>query len=786
MLVTADDSIARRFDTDAGVRATLVAVTSLAARLYRTEGAALCLTRDGTLEVVAHTGTLRSVRDVLARCRQIVQGTPGDQGTSSTDVSAVPVVGLRGEVLGALGVTGSRARGLVPDPDVLLALIADHVASLVSARAVEAAHHVPTEGQVSVLLADSAVALVELGPDGVVHHANHAAAALARDGNPTGHRLDELVVPTDREAVRAAVDDLATGRATSRQLTARYLGGGSTPVAGLTTVSVVRGPEGEPLRLVAVVADQTLQEAELADVTAREQRSSGLLRAIPDAIVVCAHDGTIVEVNDQVGVLFGYRAEELVGHPIEILVPNAQAAAHRWHRSTFTATPHAAPMITGPGITGRRKDGTLVPVEVNLAAVDLSSGPVVVACVRDVTESRRTARRLRATHDLMSDILGAATEQAVIAVTLDGMVDLFSRGAERLLGWTADEVLGTPVSRFVHPDADSATTWGVDARLSLPDRVRALVGSGIAATRPSTITTRAGDRRSVLVSVTVRHGESGPTGLIVVATDQTARLRQEKELEASEARFRLAFDNAPVGVALVSARPGSLGRYLQVNTALVELLGYPERELLGATVQSITHLEDLPDVVSTLGLLADGTVGSSRLEHRYSHVTGRDVWANVSLSVVRDADGAADYFVAQVADVTERKRAEAELTHNALHDTLTGLPNRMLLTESLARAQARAERTGTGVGVLYIDLDNFKDVNDSLGHAAGDELLVAIALRLTSCMRDSDTAGRLGGDEFVVICEDLARLDEVTAVADRVTRALAVQLPVAGRLVTIS
>ncbi len=804
--MTVDDAVARRTDADAGVRAALAAVTSLAARLCHTDGAVLCLTRDGVLEVVAHTDTLRSVRGVLAQCRQVVQRAASTEALSRDDRdptpdrtvrgplredgtpggSVVPVLDPTGAVLGALGVTGPRSHSPLPDPGTLLTTLADHVASLIGDRAVEAVRHVPTEGQTAALLADAAVGIFELGLDGVVDHANAAAAALTQDGSPVGRRLEELVAPADREAVRNTIDDLAAGRTVGSHLMTRYLRTGGRSVIGASSLTAVLGPRGEPLRLVAVVLDRTGREAEHAALAAREERASGLLRAVPDALVVCSPDGTIVEANDQAGVLFGYDAGELVGHAIEMLVPTAQVAAHRWHRSRFSATPHAAPMITGPGITGLRKDGTLVPVEVNLATVDLSSGPVVVASVRDVTESRRTAHRLRATHDLMSDILGAATEQAVIAIGLDGSVDLFSRGAERLLGWNADEVIGTPVTRFAHPDADSLGTWGVDPRLPLAERIRALVDSGIAATRPSTMQTRAGDRRSVLVSLTVRHGESGPTGLIVVATDQTARLRQEQELEDSEARFRLAFDNAPVGVALVSARSGALGRFLQVNAALVELLGYPERELVGTTVQSITHLEDLPDVVSTLGLLAEGAVGSSRLEHRYNHASGQDVWANVSLSVVRDADGAPDYFVAQVADVTERKRAEAELTHNALHDTLTGLPNRTLLTESIAQALSRAERNGTGVGVLYIDLDNFKDVNDSLGHAAGDELLVAIALRLTSCMRDSDTAGRLGGDEFVVICEDLSRLEEVTAVADRVTRALAVQLPIAGRLVTIS
>ncbi len=516
----------------------------------------------------------------------------------------------------------------------------------------------------------------------------------------------------------------------------------------------------------------------------REGRASGLLRALPDAVLICAVDGTVLEANAEAEKLFGYAADELVGIAVEQLVPAELGAVHRGHRRRYTATSHPRPMITGEGIEALRRDGVRVPVEVNLASVDLPDGPAVVASVRDLTEARRAARSVRAAHDLLSGVLAGATEQAVIATDLDGRIDLFSAGAERMLGWAALEIIGKPVSVLADPDG-ATDPWGLNGDTGLPSRVRQLAHAAVAGTRPWAVVTRGGERRLVAMSVTVRPGPDGAAGLLLVATDETARQQREATLAASEERFRLVFEDAPIGVALVGLTRESLGVVQRANQALAAMLGRSGEDLVGMVLTSMTHPEDVPLVAHSLDQLASGGSAADPVEHRLLDVRGNEVWVQTAFSVIRDA-GRPDYLVAMLNDVTERKRAEAELMHHALHDTLTGLPNRALITESLAGALGRSRRAGTGAGVLYVDLDDFKGVNDSLGHAAGDELLVEVARRLQGCMRDTDVAGRLGGDEFIVVCDGIERLDDITAVAERVSRVLAIRLPIAGELVTVS
>jgi diguanylate cyclase (GGDEF)-like protein len=144
------------------------------------------------------------------------------------------------------------------------------------------------------------------------------------------------------------------------------------------------------------------------------------------------------------------------------------------------------------------------------------------------------------------------------------------------------------------------------------------------------------------------------------------------------------------------------------------------------------------------------------------------------------------YALTQFQDITARKRAEAQLTHQALHDVLTGMPNRLLMLDHLTQALARATRTGKHVGVLFLDLDDFKLVNDSLGHDAGDELLQEIAARINGCLRGSDTAARLGGDEFVVVCEDLDQPDDIAIIAGRLDLALRAGHLLRGHTVSVS
>ncbi len=249
--------------------------------------------------------------------------------------------------------------------------------------------------------------------------------------------------------------------------------------------------------------------------------------------------------------------------------------------------------------------------------------------------------------------------------------------------------------------------------------------------------------------------------------EQYARIleSQSDALRESEERFRSAFDNAPIGIGLVSAA----GKWLKVNHALTTLLGYSEAEFLSSEFQSMLVPDDLGPTLIKVHELLGGRSPNSQMEQRYVHKNGHTVWTSWSVSTATDAELKQANLIFQIQDITDKKRAEEQLQHDATHDALTGLPNRAFFMARLSEALAKArEVTGYKVTVLFIDLDRFKYVNDSLGHLVGDELLKVIASRLRDCMRPSDLVARLGGDEFTVLVEGRYDLSEVSRIAERI------------------
>ncbi|MGV7206519.1 EAL domain-containing protein [Oxalobacteraceae bacterium A2-2] len=255
--------------------------------------------------------------------------------------------------------------------------------------------------------------------------------------------------------------------------------------------------------------------------------------------------------------------------------------------------------------------------------------------------------------------------------------------------------------------------------------------------------------------------------LMVMMEDVTALLRARADLRDSEERFRVAFGQAAVGLAQL----GADGCWLRTNRKLQSILGYGEHELARMTLADLTSPEEHEDEARQLRGLLDGSVPSYSREARYRHKDGGMVWVQASFSPMHTGDGQAS-LIAVIEDIAPRKRFELELIKLANQDGLTGLANRNLLLDRLSQAISHARRAGRWVGLLFVDLDRFKNINDSLGHDAGDHVLMEVGRRLEHSVRQGDTVARLGGDEFVVLLSDVARSDDVASLGQKVRDAL--------------
>jgi diguanylate cyclase (GGDEF)-like protein/PAS domain S-box-containing protein len=250
--------------------------------------------------------------------------------------------------------------------------------------------------------------------------------------------------------------------------------------------------------------------------------------------------------------------------------------------------------------------------------------------------------------------------------------------------------------------------------------------------------------------------------------------REHQELLDSEALLRRLFDESPVSKALL----GPDGRYLRVNHAYSEFLGRPAEEFVGRRPVDFAHPEERDTTTQLTHEIRASTARIAAVEKRYQHADGSERWGRLNLA--RIGEGERMSVLAAIEDITEARLAEEQLRHLALHDSLTGLPNRTLILDRLQQALVRAKRTGGTVAVAVIDIDHFKLVNDSYGHPVGDQLLIDVAERLRESLRGSDSAGRLGGDEFIVVCEDLADVGDIETIAARLRAAARVPVEVGG------
>ncbi|WNB84608.1 EAL domain-containing protein [Cellulomonas sp. ATA003] len=365
---------------------------------------------------------------------------------------------------------------------------------------------------------------------------------------------------------------------------------------------------------------------------------------------------------------------------------------------------------------------------------------------------------------LTADALDALQEGVLLSDAAGRVVDA-NAAASRILGLPPEDLVGRPVA-VVGGDPVDVSGDPLPER-DHPTHRAARTGR----TSAAVLGVRRPAGRLVWLHVSaspftleepVRRG--APQPVLTTFVDITAQMLQRQALQSSEERFRRTFQDAPIGMSIMALN----GRFQQVNTALTTILGRTEEELLATTTDALVLPEDRDRDREQRRALDAGEVESYQVQARFLQGTGETVWTRLTVSLVRGRDGEPQHYVGQMEDVSEVRRAHDLLERRALYDHLTGLANRSLLLDRLTHALGVHARAATLVAVVFMDLDHFKRINDSLGHDAGDRLLTAVAARMQSAVRPSDTVARLGGDEFVLVMEGVSSVDAAGHALQRV------------------
>ncbi len=475
--------------------------------------------------------------------------------------------------------------------------------------------------------------------------------------------------------------------------------------------------------------------------------AAGLLEAAPDAILGVDRSGDIALANLRVEELFGYSRDELVGQPVEMLVPPAARNRHRGHREGYQGAPRVRPMGEGQELSGRRKDASEFPVEISLSPLSANGEVFVIAIVRDVSDRREVEAELRRTKNRLEESQRLARlgswEWDIVANEVTWSDELF-----RIYGLEPGEMQPT-YERFlerIHPDdredVDQRNRRAFADHQAFEDVKRA--------TRPDGSEFLMRTQGEVIVDP-----EGNPIRMLGVCEDVTAEKRAE-ELQAMLASVVLSSDDAIITRSLG-------GKVTSWNPGAEALYGYPEEEALGQDWGLTICEEERAEEGERL----QRALAGERVAHYETRRVRKDgslIDVSVTISPLRNSDDEVIGISTIARDITQRKRFEAQLKQLANNDPLTGLYNRYRFEEELAEELATGQRYDHSGAVLVLDLDNFKYVNDGFGHGAGDEVLRGVSNLLQSRLRRSDVLARLGGDEFAILVRN-AREDHARTVA---------------------
>jgi PAS domain S-box-containing protein len=406
------------------------------------------------------------------------------------------------------------------------------------------------------------------------------------------------------------------------------------------------------------------------------------MHALPDGVLVADRQGTIVFVNTRMEDLSDYRRDDLIGVPVQLLIPDHLHLVHERHRVRFQRYPIVRPMGTGLDLRLRRRDGSLLSVDIHLTAITLDGQQFFVAAIRDISARKQMEDVVRDNEERFRTLVDTLP-LAVSTLSRNGVFTSLNKAFETMTGFRREHWIGKHFVDIVHPE-DISTRFGV---------IRRIVARKPVEPRQTRVLTHSGEYR-VLESLVVPLMRGGVVeGTLVVSRDVTELAAAEQAVRHGEERFRKVFEDGPLGIILVDLDQ----RITDVNAAMCQMLDYSRDDLVGTAVESITHPEDRRIDAERSRELVNDQVASYQVEKRWQARSGAVV-TTVTSSLIRDPQGAPLYGVQIVEDVSEEKRLEEErATHaNKARQALSRLTARQsevmeLATEGLT-ASEMAER----------------------------------------------------------------------------------------------
>jgi len=531
----------------------------------------------------------------------------------------------------------------------------------------------------------------------------------------------------------------------------------------------------------------------------------GFLEEAPDAFFLHDLEGRILDVNRRACESLGYSRSELLSLTVFDLDVGLGIPTARDHWKALR--PGKSILVSG---IHRRKDRTTFPVEVHLGLHIKEGSPVVMALARDVSQRVKTEESLkrqirinRALSEVNQAIIRMEDENKLfpmvceMAVRFGGMSLAYiaennpetnrlevranyGTGVDYLNGLVLSSDPGLPEgngpsgtsfreSRIVlvqnFAEDPMTATWHERARF---------FGWGSSGTFP---VPRGGVSYAIMGVYHPDPGAFDPE--IVSLLDEMVRdisfaldnfdrerMRQQaiSEVSRSQERFRAYFDSALIGMVALSPD----GHFLEANESFLRMTGYSKNELFARKWEEIKDPEDRYVAREDYDRVMRGEIDFYRKDKRLLKSDGQIIYGHTAVRAVRKSTGEVDYFVINIEDVTEKKKSQEVIWRQANFDMLTGLPNRFMFLDRLKEEIKKSHRGDVSLALLFIDLDRFKEVNDTLGHQMGDKLLIEAALRISSCLRESDTVSRFGGDEFTVILSHVHAADHIEEVAQNV------------------